>query len=308
MSRYSAITTASELAEVTPEIVLTESIATASRRMVFMPHVRRFDRTGPGDVFHHTQRAALSFGAYSSDGSAPDETAYNPTERTHTPVERVVDVVITRKGLADSIVDINMDIAAEVGIAYAKDVDARFAAIYTEAPASAPDHEIGTDAVPFSADIVRQGEALLFVQRAPRPDQGAGRRGFVFIMHPTQYSELVQDDKFTNASRYGAPTVVTEGVREDGWFGDYLNSSLFECDQIVESSGLHAMHFSRQNALGWTFKRIGRPGGGLAEIMVDIEWNSARRAYETNVTYEAVAAGLKGSSTTTNTWLVDIIS
>lgn len=304
---YGQITTATELAEVIPDIVETLSIATASRRMVFMPHVRTFDRTGPGDVFHHTQRAALSFGAYSSDGSQPNEQAYDPGERTHTPVERVLDVVITRKGAADSVVDINADIAAEVAIAYAGDVDARIAALYTEAPTS-PDHEIGTDAVPFSADTVRQGEALLFTQRAPRPDGGPSRRGFIFVVGTNQYSELVQDDKFTNAGRYGGATVVTEGVREDGFIQDYLNSSIYESDKIVESSGLHAMMFSRQNALGWTFKRIGRPGGSLAQLMVDIAWNSKRRAYEVNVTYEAIAGGVKGTSTTSNNWLVDIIS
>ena len=133
-----AITTAANLAAVIPDIVLTEAIATASRRMVFMPHLRRFDRTGPGDVFHQTQRSALTFAAYASDGTAPTPTSYIPAERTHTPVERTIDVEIPRKSFTDSAVDLSTDIGAEVGIGYALDTDARTAAIYLEAPAAAP--------------------------------------------------------------------------------------------------------------------------------------------------------------------------
>ncbi|MGH7177219.1 MAG: hypothetical protein ACREJC_07560, partial [Tepidisphaeraceae bacterium] len=223
-----AITTLANLATVIPDIVEIEAIATAARKMVFMQHMRRFDRTGPGDVFHHTQRSALTFAAYSSDGTAPTPVSYIPAERTATPVERVVDVEIPRKGVADSAVDLSTDIGAEVGIGYALDTDARIAAIYTEAPAATPDHEIGTDAVPFSADIVRQGEALLLAQRAPRVNAGESRLGYVFVVGTNQYSELVQDDKFTNASRKGASTPITSGVREDGWVTDYLNSSIYE--------------------------------------------------------------------------------
>jgi len=303
-----AITTLANLAAVIPDIVEAEAIATASRKMVFMQHMRRIDRTGPGDVFHHTQRAALTFAAYASDGTAPTPTTYAPGERTHTPVERTVDVEIPRKGLGDSAVDLSSDIGAEIGIGYAQDTDARIAAIYTEAPAAAPDHEIGTDGVPFSTQIIVSGEVLLMTQKAPRPDAGPSRKGIVFVIGTLQYGELCQDDSFKNASIWGAPTVITEGVRDDGWVRDYMNTSVYQSDQIIESSGLHAMMFSRQNALGWTFKRIGRPGGTLSEIMIDLAWNEAKRSYSTHVTYEAIAAGMKGTSATTNNWLVDIIS
>jgi hypothetical protein len=69
------------------------------------------------------------------------------------------------------------------------------------------------------------------------------------------------------------------------------------------------MMFSKNAALGYGFKRLTHPVTGASqEVLMDIDWNSGRRSIEMNMTYHADFEGLKGSSTTTNNWLVDIIS
>ena len=53
---------------------------------------------------------------------------------------------------------------------------------------------------------------------------------------------------------------------------------------------------------------LGADSLDTVELMMDIDWNSVKRMYEINMTYQAAVGGLKGTSTTTNTWLATFAS
>jgi hypothetical protein len=69
------------------------------------------------------------------------------------------------------------------------------------------------------------------------------------------------------------------------------------------------MMFSKMAALGYGFKRIASPlTPTQSELLIDLDWDSSARAYNINSTYYADAEGIKGTSITTNNYLVAIVS
>lgn len=300
MARYAAITlnTSGGVQELIPEIVLAEVQATAAREEVFMPLVRRLDLTGPGDSFHLPQGGALTWSTYTG-GDSPDEQAFNTAARTLTPALRQLDVVIPIDVIGASAVDVQAAVAREAALGLAANRDAGFAALYTEAPASTPDHELTAATLSFTQ--LRDASALLYTQEAPRP--------FAWVVYPTQWAgELLLDDTLINAAVKGQP-VLTNGMGPNGFVTRVLDVDIYVSPQIVESTTHRSMFFSKNAALGYGFKRLTHPvTGNSQEILMDIDWNSARRSIEINMTYQADFEGLKGSSTTTNNWLVEIPS
>jgi len=60
-----------------PDLIIPEILASSGREEVFMPLVRRFDCTGPGEDFSIPQADVLDFTAMSAtyiNGLLPDET------------------------------------------------------------------------------------------------------------------------------------------------------------------------------------------------------------------------------------------
>lgn len=292
-------------AEIVPDMIVPDIIASSGRQEVFMPHVRRFDFTGSGESFGIPQNATLDFASLGSqtyiDGTAPDQSQWNPTSRTCTPQFYYLDVTVGLDVVQGARPGISVQgaIAEEAGRGLAKHHDALFAALYTEAPSSAPDHEIGTDGTLMNFTMFRTAYALLLAQNAPRP--------YVWIIHPTTLGEILQDNTFTNAAVLGKG-MLTTGVGDGGFWQDLLGIGIYVSDEIDESSGLHTIMMSKNAALAYGYKRITNPNNGQAsELMVDVDWNSARRMYEINMTYQANALGAVFTSTT-NKWMVDIIS
>ena len=306
MARYSAFTVnaAAGAAEMVPDLVVPEITETAARNEVFMPLVKRLDKTGPGEIFTVPTAGAIAFAQLGAatyiDGTAPDETAFNTGGRTFTPSFWFADVVLPMDMIQGSEMSVQDAVIKEVGIGLAAHRDGLAAATSSEAPASTPDHETGTDAVALSYSNLTANTKLLYTQNAPRP--------FSWVVAPAQWGELMADNTFIDAATAGQPGLTLE-QGANGYICKAFDTSIYVSDQIDESSGLHSMFFSTGKALGYVFKRLESPiSGGSNELMVDIDWNSVRRSYEICCTYQAVFGGLKGTSTTTNTWLVDCIS
>jgi hypothetical protein len=293
------------VAELIPDLIVPEILASSAREEIFMPHVRRFDFTGPGEVFSVPQSAVLDFAALGSatyiDGTNPDQTQWNPTSRSFTPAFRFLDVTIGIDSLQGAQPGLSMQdaIIKEAGVGLAKDHDSLFAALYTEADDASPDHEIGTDGTPLNFSILRSGYELLLTQNAPRP--------YVWVVYPTQVAELLQDNTFIDASVKGSP-VLTSGIGAGGYFTQILDIAIYCSDQIDESSGRHSMMFCKNACFGYGFKRITNPvTGATSELMVDPDWDSGRRMVDINMTYQAAVGGLVKTSTSNN-YVVDIIS
>ena len=306
MARYSAISVnaATGVAELIPDIVVNEITVTAEREEVFMPLVIRKDVTGPGEVFNHPVAAALSFAQLGAqtyiDGASPDETIFDTGQRTFTPQFWFVDVILPMDVPAGSTLDVQQAIIDEVGIGWAKHKDGKFAALYTEAPATAPDHEVGTNDVALAYSNFLQNTRLLYEHNAPRP--------FAGVIHPIQWGELMADNTVIDAAKAGAPG-GTLTIQPGGFVTKLFDTSLYVSDQIVEATGLRSMWFSTKRAFAYYFKMLTHPLTGItSELMVGIAWNEARRSFEICNTYQAAFGGVKGTSTTTNPWLVDCAS
>lgn len=302
MARYTATTLndSSGVQELIPALVWPEVVATSAREEVFMPLMRRMDLTGPGDDFNVGQAGALTFGSYAPAASlaGPTEQAFNTAQRTLTPALRVCDVIVAINALQSTQMSLQEQIIREAGLGLAADHDAGAAALYTEAPASNPDHEIATGGALTFANTIVAASGLLYTQLAPKP--------FATVIHPSYITDLMIDQQFMEAARRGS-TDAQLGIKSGGYWTNILDTEIYVCDQIVNSTTYRCMMFSKNRALGYGFKRIQHPVTGESqELMLDIFWNSGGRAVEFNMTYWADWEGLKGTSTTTNNWLVEI--
>ncbi len=306
MARYSAFTVnaAAGAAEMVPDIVIPEITETAARNEVWMQLVRRLDRTGPGEVFTVPTAGALAFAVLGSqtyiDGTEPDETAFNTGGRTFTPRFYFCDIVIPMDTIKAAALSVQDAVIKEVGIGLAAHRDDLFTDAHGEAPTSTPDHNVGTDAVALSYSNITENTRLLYTQNAPRP--------FSWVIHPIQWGELMADNTFIDAATAGQAGLTLD-QKPNGFITKVFDTSIYVSEKIEESSGLHSLHFSTGRAFGYCFKRLESPiSGGANELMVDVDWNSVRRSYEVCCTYQAAVGGLKGTSTTTNNWVIDCIS
>jgi len=302
-TRYDAGDTITTLADMIPTLIAPEIVASAARIEVFRPLAREFDMTGrPGGALDVVNTPSLAFAAL-TELTAPNATTFDTGKRTLNPTIRGVDVAISIMAWEEAAVGITDSVAKEAAQGLAGDRDGLFAALYTEAPASAPTHEIGTDGVALSYTTLCAGMALLATQNAPRPID--------WCVTPTQwYGELAKDNTLIDASIKGSP-VLTQGMGANGSVTQVYDCRIFVSDKVAISSGTvyESMMFSEKAALGYAYRRITSPLTGVpSELLVDVDWDSSARAYNLNMTYYADAEGLKGTSVTTNTWLVSIIS
>jgi hypothetical protein len=237
-----------------------------------------------------------------TEGTEQTEKQFDTGTRTIAPVLRGLDVIVGMKAWTDAQLSPQDAVIKEVAVALATDRDSRGAALYTEAPAATPDHEIGTDGTELSFTTLRDGMALLYTQNAPKR--------FAWLVNGGQWVELLKDNTMIDAAVKGA-AVLTNGMGANGYVTSVLDVDIYVTDQIDASSGnaYQSMMFSDKAAIGYGYKTMSSPiSPGEQELLVDIEYMSAARAYGVNTTYHADFEGIKGTSTTTNNWLVAIVS
>jgi hypothetical protein len=285
---------------IAPALIANQATASAVRQEVFRPRCKQFNLTGEGVTFAIPLTKAVTFAAI-TEGTAPACVNFDPSARTLTPALYGVDVIVGIAAWQASKLSMTDMISAELGQGIALHRDSLGAALYTEAPASTPDHEIGEDGTELNFTSLRDGMALLYTQNAPKK--------FAWVLNPGQLVELLKDDTFINASVKGA-SVLTKGVGANGYVTSVMDVDVYISDQMDQSSGTGywSMMFSDGNAIAYGYKLMSSPLNGTAqELLVDIHYNSGARCYEVNSTYHADMEGAKGT-TTANNWLVAIKS
>lgn len=300
-AEYAAVVTEALAAEMIPTIIAPELTASASRQEVFRPRCKQYNMTGEGGALDVVCAPSLAFAVQSSEGAANDDLGFNTTKRTLNPALHVADVAVSLQTSMNSSINVTDQIVKEGAVALAADRDARGCALYTEAPASAPDHEIGTDGTKLSMTSLKDGMALLYAQNAPRR--------FAWLVNGGQWIELLDDATFANASFKGSP-VMTKGLGENGYGTSFLDVDIYVTSEIIASSGTAywSMMFSDQEAFGYGYKLLNSPlSPSMQEVLVDVAYNSGDRAYEVNMSYFADIEGVKGT-TTANNWSVAIVS
>lgn len=316
MARYGAAqnTLAAEVANIDVVEVGQRVIASAYLSSAFMPIVNTFRAPSRQGIL--AQEGAMTWAAGNLDttvSTEPDETAYTPTGRTYACTGHIVDAVIGQYALADGntsgkpLIDQIVD-AATLG--YVKYFDGLCAALYTEAPSSGPDHEIGASTAALTGPLVDQGLALLLAAGAPEK--------FALVIHSTKVPELMQiphmrDRAIRGAGGAGAVDLKLQGVSSRKIVEGYGGSlDVYQSDQIVSSTGYHnimmAVGDGSNSAIANPWFPIQTPNGLQGQkLFIDVAWESARRAIEVNATTMETVLG-SGFSSTTNKWMVDIVT
>lgn len=272
-----------------------------------------FDKTGPGALVSVPQSSALTFAAMPPGGSEgvdnDADTAYNPTDRTLTPVLYGCSLRISWQARNRAQSDPVPYIVNEINTAWAAYEDGAttgFAAQYGEAPTSNPDHLIGTNGVAIDAAIGRQGYQLLLSAGARPP--------YHWYIDPIQWGELMQDSVARELLKMGGGTVP-------GPFNDSMpTNTQYYIGQLytglhvwvvpsgmVESSGLHSI-MAGAGALGMAYEQISTPLSPTpSRLNIDIDWRANHRAWDVEVTVSQVQQGIAFTSTT-NKFMAAIIS
>jgi hypothetical protein len=290
-----------EVSEIAPAGVAMEALTAASRMEVFRPLSRQFNITGEGTTFNIPNTPAVAFAAVTEGDMGNIEDAFDPLATVATPLLYGVDVIVGLNSWVSAQLDPQSMVVKEVANALALHHDALAAALYARASNTAPDHlGIGTDGVELNFTALRTAQGLLYTANAPRR--------FAWVIHPTQWIELLKDNTFIDASVKGSP-VLTNGLGANGYATSVLDVDIYVSDQIDESSGLHSMMFSKNHSVAYVYKTIATPySGGASELVVDVFYNSGARAYEINSTYLGTMESGHGTAGTTNKHLVDYIS
>lgn len=315
MARYAAGTLATQVSDIDVVEVANRALASSFYASAFMPVTHTFRAATRNGIL--VQRGSKTWAAMdldSSVGTEPDETAYNPTGRTFTCTGHGIDTVAGQYGLLDgnsSGDDVVNAIVAELAVGYAKYFDNKCANLYTEAPSSTPDHEIGSSSTALTGPLIDQGLELLLTAGAPEK--------FALVIYTGKIRELMQIPGMRDRAIRGGLNGGVEGPEIQGasskllvqGYGGVLD--VYHSDQIVSSTGYHNMMFSVGNGaeeacLQNPWVPLQTPSGVQNQkLYVDIEWNSTRRAIEVNPTTIETWLGA-GFTSTTNKFMVDIVT
>ena len=200
-------------------------------------------------------------------------------------------------------------IAEEIMIAWADFEDSHstegFASLYTEAPASTPDHEIGTDGTPIDLALAIQIHKLLLIQKARPP--------FHWFVDPIQWAEGLQDSSMREALKVNGqlpgPFNSTMPPNAEYYIGSPIKGLHMWVvpGGMIESSGLHSIAVGT-GAIGMAYENISTPLSPMASrVNIDIDWVPGARAWDVDFTVSQISGGLRNTSTT-NKWMVDAIS
>jgi hypothetical protein len=300
MARFGDTVTTTVATEVIPSMVAQKVIESAESVEVFMPLITRFDLTGPGSTTSVGQNPAVAWTTH-AEGADITPDAFQPSGRDLTPAEHVLDFHVARKALADAGVDLESQMINEGGVALATYRDGLFAALHGEANDSTPDHELAYGTSGMTTAALKEGAQLLFNQKAPRADNNGA---YSCVCHSSAVGELFDEDRFVNASVRG-DTVIPEGVSMNGFVKRYLNTLVYQSEDIVLSTTYRNMMFAKK-AIGYGYKNIANPeSGAMTEVLVEVGWMQVRRSWEISMTIDAHALGIVDTATT-NLWLVTI--
>lgn len=299
-------TTQSTLDKVIIEYLERSAVESAATQKVFRPVLGNSPKTlkdfsGPGDKWNINQTSGISFVALTEwDGTGNvTNTAETPTQRQLVPVLIGAQMEVSYEGWAFSESDFVSLIAPEVAIADATAEDSAatisYAALYTEAPSSAPDHEIGgTQNLDYP--LIRQAWQLLRTAKAPGP--------YNLFLDPVQVAHLYQDTQCIALLDKGGKVpsgMIGEGVRMDMFVGQILGVNIWMVPGgMITSTTLKAMMVA-QDAIGLAYKKISTPLSPTpSELNIDVMWRPKGRYFDVDMTVCRDVGGIVKTNTTNN--------
>lgn len=181
------------------------------------------DRVGvPGNTHYIAKNSALS-AADVTDGNSVSISAISFTQVSVSASIRGVAVQITLKQLRDELTSVRQDVIENLGTALAEKEESDIISKLYETTSTSLFTGTAT-AANIQATDTFDIAVLVDGRKAMRNDK---RRAQYLIIHPDQEAELIQLDKFLDASQYGS----TEANRS-GFIGSYLGIEVFETTNI----------------------------------------------------------------------------
>jgi len=307
MARYDAaeLTVAAELANVDVVQVAGAAEASAYYASAFMPIVNTFRAASRQGIL--TQRGAKSWGSADLD-AAPvtstelEGTVYAPTSRAFTCTGHYVDTILGQYALADARSgshNLEMSIRDEIAIGYAKYFDASCAALFSEVPAG---NTVGSATSALTGPLIDAGIAALIAADAPKP--------YSLVIASSLVPQLMQIPEMrANAIRgaagaggIGGPDLGQTSTRM--LVRGYANVlDVYETDEIdVDTNAVQNLMVGN-GAIANPWVPLETPAGQAAnKLLIDLAWESQKRAIEINATTIETWLGSVFTSST-NTWM-----
>jgi len=207
------------------------------------------DFSGPGTVTQVNMEPGLSMTQTSESattGMGDVTVAWSTSNRQITAYLHAVDVVLTKVALEANIGNIEPYIIRAGVRAGLKAVETAAVALYTEAPASSPDHEIGVSGTPPDWAAITAAVELLLQQDA----EGQ----YIGVFHTEEWSALASIDELNNA-QYRGRGVIEKGVDTvTGWTElGTDNLKIVLSNRVVQTGGNQNMIFAKE-AIGLRIK------------------------------------------------------
>lgn len=181
------------------------------------------DRTGePGNTHYIAKNSALT-AADVTDGNSVSISSISFSQVSVSATQKGVAVQITLKQLRDELPTVRGDVIQNLGTALAeKEESDIITELYTTTSTSLF-AGTATAANIQSTDTFDVG-TLIAARTAMRGDKRAAR---YLVVHPEQEADLINDNKFLDASQFGST-----GVNRQGFIGSYLGVEVFSTTNI----------------------------------------------------------------------------
>jgi hypothetical protein len=277
------------LSDINPTIVSTEIQLAAQAELPWPRIIDWRGYNGPGLTYNIPGAASLTMSAVTFTGSTTVATdvsaAHDTSVRAITISTKGVDQFINLDAMLSGVVDPKTFISDSMRKAFVKKVDTDVMGLYTESP---------TDVTgPLTYTAFLQAFEILAGQSAESP---------VFMVIPnTSIAAFAAIDEFKKANEFGAALLQQNIVMPAG----YLGAAPFgvECywsNHFTSSSGDHGMMFSK-NAIRLVERLPFTISIDATQEMVET------RAVKLGGTAVYGVAGQRGTSATTNPWVVDLV-
>ena len=252
---------------------------------------RAYNKAGTiNQVAQFPQATMANITESTSTGMDPGDTAtMSTTNRQITLGVKGVDVWPTLLSLESGGADVQATLTEILRLSYIRKIDGDEMALYTES-----NTDIGADGTPLTyTDHFLAAYELLYANAAPKP--------YSWVIPGVAISEIFSEPQFSQAQQYGRSIIDQDLAIQQGYQGFApLGVQIYASNNYTASSGNHGIMFAMRGI------RFAEHLPFMVKV-IDTELYVNQRALKIGGTTIYGVAGTR-DTTTTNKWIVDIVS
>lgn len=289
MASAVGLSVTSSLGDIDPDVISTDVALAAQAELPWPRLIQWTPYSGPGLTHNIPGAASLAMTAKANShatwGSDTDvSSTFDMNTRTITISMKGVDVNVYTESFLSGVVDPRVFITDSMRKAYIKKVDTDVMALYTESP---------TDVTgPLTYTAFLQAFEILAGQAADNP--------IAMVIPSTSFAAFWSIEEFKKANEFGKALLQQNVVLPAGYLGNVAGVECYWSNHYTASTGDHGIMFS-QNAI----RLVERMPFTIA---IDAtEEGVGNRGIRIGGTTMYGVAGTRGTSATTNPWIVDLV-